>query len=299
MGRPSQLTQFYNLFVNFFNKETKRSYTEKKIKQLLDALIFRTDGLTKRSVEIINFLERRGELIESMIYYNNPERTLFSRVYSWKTSNDFTVMSGIKYNSYYSHYTAMSIHNLTLQLPKTIYLNFEKSNPYETRGENKEKRLELKQDSIDKAFINPQRKTSLELIYKDLNVILINGKFTDRLGVLMESQEDRLFYYTNLERTLIDIAVRPDYSGGVFEVLEAYLKAKNKCNSEKLAKYLSELNYIYPYHQVIGFYMQKAGYPQSMYKLFKKNIQYKFYLTYNMRRKAFSEEWQLFYPLGM
>lgn len=30
---------------------------------------------------------------------------------------------------------------------------------------------------------------------------------------------------TDLERTLIDIAVRPAYSGGVFEVLEAFKNA--------------------------------------------------------------------------
>ena len=36
---------------------------------------------------------------------------------------------------------------------------------------------------------------------------------------------------TNIERTLIDIAVRPVYSGGVFEVLKAYRLAKDKSRS--------------------------------------------------------------------
>ena len=41
---------------------------------------------------------------------------------------------------------------------------------------------------------------------------------------------------TDLERTLIDIAVRPEYAGGVYEVLNVYRLAKGKvsANNEKL-----------------------------------------------------------------
>lgn len=299
MPRPSQLTTFYPTFVKFFNRASKKSFTEKKLRQILDQFVFETDGLTKRSLDIVKFLVRKGDLSESVIHNNNTERSIFNRIYSWRTSDLYTIISGINYNGYYSHYSAMSIHNLTLQLPKTIYFNYEKSNPYESPSENKLRRSELEQESIDNAFAKQQRKTSSEYIYDDLNVILVNGKFTDKLGVILESHHDRYFYYTDLERTLIDIAVRPDYSGGVFEVLEAYQKAKDYCDVQKMIAYLNHLNYIYPYHQVIGFYMQKANYPYDMYKHFMKGITHKFYLTYGMRRVNFSDDWQLFYPFGM
>ena len=62
--------------------------------------------------------------------------------------------------------------------------------------------------------------------------------------------------FTNLERTLIDAAVRPVYAGGVFEVRKAYQLAKEKVSVNRLAALLQKLNYIYPYHQAIGFYLE-------------------------------------------
>ena len=46
---------------------------------------------------------------------------------------------------------------------------------------------------------------------------------TNALGVIeIQGSEDETLKVTGIERTLIDIAVRPVYAGGVFEVLKAY-----------------------------------------------------------------------------
>lgn len=60
---------------------------------------------------------------------------------------------------------------------------------------------------------------------------------------------------TKLERTLIDIAVRPNYAGGVHHVLEAYAAAKSRVSVNVLLATLQKMEYVYPYHQVIGFYI--------------------------------------------
>ncbi len=66
----------------------------------------------------------------------------------------------------------------------------------------------------------------------------------------------------------------------------------------KMASYLDQIDYIYPYDQVIGFYLEKAGYDESTLKLFDKKKEFNFYLTYNIRNKNFSDRWKLFYPKG-
>ena len=59
------------------------------------------------------------------------------------------------------------------------------------------------------------------------------------------------------------------------------------------------MDYTYPYHQAIGFYLEKAGYNENVIKLIEKiEIKYNFYLTYEMKEKEFSERWKLFFPKG-
>jgi len=43
---------------------------------------------------------------------------------------------------------------------------------------------------------------------------------------------------TSKERTLIDIAIRPAYSGGVAQILEAYKRARSQASVQKMLKLL-------------------------------------------------------------
>jgi predicted transcriptional regulator of viral defense system len=215
----------------------------------------------------------------------------YKTVYSWKTDNELTVMSGVRPNSYYTHLSSMFLNGLTQQIPKTYYLNYEH---YTVSPQG-----ELSQLAIDHAFSKDQRKSNE--IYSNLGrkVVVVNGKKTNRLGVIEALKEGVKYSYTDLERTLIDIAIRPAYSGGVFEVFNAYVEALGKVDPSKISEYLNKMDYLYPYHQVIGFYMDISGYDTDILKMFSRNIQFDFYLTYNIRSKDYSEKWRLFYPKGL
>jgi predicted transcriptional regulator of viral defense system len=104
---------------------------------------------------------------------------------------------------------------------------------------------------------------------------------------------------TNLERTLIDIAVRPAYAGGVNSVLSAYRLAQPNVSIRKLKKALRFLNYVYPYHQSIGFYIDMAGnYTNKAIQEFLTydTFKYNFYLDYEIKEKSYSEKWRIYYP---
>jgi hypothetical protein len=136
--------------------------------------------------------------------------------------------------------------------------------------------------------------------YRDWSVTIINGKNTAALGVeeIRGSSEERL-RATNLERTLIDIVVRPTYSGGIFNVLEAYRAAKDRLSTNRLVATLKKLDYVYPYHQAIGFLMERAGYDDRRYALLSQlGFKFEFYLVHGMKDPEYSTKWHLFFPKG-
>jgi hypothetical protein len=102
------------------------------------------------------------------------------------------------------------------------------------------------------------------------------------------------------ERTLIDIVVRPSYAGGVVEVLSAFKAARSVISVNSLVQALRQLGYVYPYHQAIGFYMDRAGYdPKQVERLRELGTPFNFYLAHDIRDREFVPGWRLFVPRGI
>ena len=215
--------------------------------------------------------------------YSNKERYLVS------DATLFQVAVSLVNKSYLSHYSAAYLHNLTNQVPKTIYISFEQS-----KKNNVDR--ELEQRAIDSAFLKPQRKSATTTIYEGYTFLLHNGMYSNRSGIYSLNE----LPVTNIERTIIDIAVRPGYAGGVDSVLDIYRKAIDKISMNKLVATLDKLNFIYPYHQTIGFYLEKAGLSESKLEILRKReMLFDFYLTYEMIEKEYNKTWRHYYPKGM
>ena len=96
---------------------------------------------------------------------------------------------------------------------------------------------------------------------------------------------------------MIDATVRPIYAGGVRAVLVAFKKARQVVSVDELVKLLTNLNYLYPYHQSIGFYMTRAGYERSAIEAMKlREIEFAFYLANAVTKSVYDEAWRVHYP---
>lgn len=194
-------------------------------------------------------------------------------------------------NAYLSHSSAIHLLGLTQQQPKTIYVNKEQSKKPRPEGD-------LIQDAIDRAFSRPQRRSNYVFRVEGAQIVLLSGKATDNAGVITDAQTG--LPLTCLERTLIDITVRPRYAGGVFQVSQAFRTALKEIQLPRLMSLLDALDYRYPYHQSIGFYLEKAGADeQILEKLRRLGQKYDFYLDYSMATPQYDKSWRVFYPLGM
>jgi len=240
----------------------------------------------------VKFLTQHAKL--RRIAFPFPYRT--EHRYIWGDVPLLEVLLTIKKDAYFTHYTAVRMHGLTEQVPKTIYLNHEQP-PHVQRSE-------LVQGRIDAAFSRRPRVSNNVIDYEDIRICLTNGMNTGLLGVIDEQvrYDDTRpvrVRLTNIERTLIDITVRPVYSGGVSEVLKAFELAKDRVSVNKLTAMLQKLRYVYPYHQAIGFYLERAGYRTSSLELLRQfPMNFDFYLANQMGKTDYVKSWRLHVPKG-
>jgi predicted transcriptional regulator of viral defense system len=240
--------------------------------------------------DFIGFLVKNSKLRQVEFPFPNRKEVR----YIWGDVPLYEILMHLKKDGYLSHFTAVHLHGLTDQIPKTIYLNVEQKPP-KNRSRN------LDQESINKAFKRKVRVSKNFAKFDRYQICVLNSMGVDRLGVVeIDGPEGEKIHVTNIERTLIDISVRPVYSGGVHEVLETYRRAGGSFSVNRLSAMLKKMDYIYPYHQVIGFFMEKAGvYDEKKINLMQKfEIKYDFYLTHAMKEMEYSDTWKLYFPKG-
>lgn len=201
------------------------------------------------------------------------------------SATPYDVAVSLRHGSYLSHQSALELHEIAGVQSSRIFVNKEQGPKPQTEVTS--------QDSIDRAFANAQRQ-SKNVYTSTVGVfILLSGKYTGRLGV----ETRRNLPVTNLERTLIDIAVRPHYAGGPGNVLRAYKAAARRVSVDTLAILLQTMSFAYPYHQSIGFYFQRAGVPTSQLGPLREfGMRFKFYLNYGERALEYDDRWRVYYP---
>lgn len=154
------------------------------------------------------------------------------------------------------------------------------------------------QETIDRAFTMPQRHSNSTLSYNGRTIVLLSGKHSGNLGVGTVRGVGRgRLPATGLERTLIDMVVRPSYSGRSPAILEAFIRAKTKLSPRTLVATLNKLQLIYPYHQAIGFFMDSAGYGlDATEPLRHLGLALEFYTEHAIQDTAYDARWRVHYP---
>lgn len=294
MAKTQYLNVAYPEILKLILEKRRKAYTTNDLQSIFHSNKdeWRLSARTTYT-KFLSYLVEKKQLLEvkKLIHIGSGSEKL---IYTIEGANKYDIISVIKKGGYLSYLTALVVHELTLQIPKTIYISEEIHDTY--LNENV-----LTQKSIDRVFSKEQRTTTN--IYKDEisneRYVLVEKKINMKnIGIIKDSSFD--YPTSNIERTLIDCVVRPQYSGGIFSVLEAFRNAINVLDLEKLDTYLDELNYTYPYHQLVGFYLDKTGYDESDLKPFLSKVSdLKFYMTYNLSNKKLDSKWKIYYPEGI
>lgn len=279
--------------IRFFDDHQMRVFKFREIAAILsDHRDFWRLAQRTTTDHFIEFLTKHSKL--KLIEFKFPQRP--KKCYVWGDVPLYEILLRVQKGVYFSHYTAMQMHGLTEQIPKTIYVTSEHS----ARTE----RVFICQAEITAAFAGSARVSNNWVELGVNRIYLLNGAYTNNLGIVNQEINDGAMgtiaiRLTDLERTLIDIVVRPFYAGGIFEVAKAFENALEDVSINKLVSMLKKLNFIYPYHQAIGYYLERAGYKTSQINLLE-NLprEQDFYLTHGMGATTYVEKWRLFVPKG-
>lgn len=263
--------------------------------------LIQTKGDFPKSIsetKIIKILIQQTKLNEITLEFPNRKVNKKVRRYSFGNFSIYELAQSLYQNSYLSHYSALYLHQLTTQIPKTIYVNLG------------QKRLVDDRNKINQELLNQYAKRKRKLstdqtTYGDFTITIIRTLSLENDGIITIKDFNGVdIRVTDLERTLIDIAVRTEYAGGVYEVLNAYRTAVSKglLSTNRLIQYLKQYNFAYPYHQCIGFYLsQTSNYSADLLNLIRKfrKIEFDFYLVPGLPEYDYNSEWRLFIPKRM
>jgi len=278
--------------ITFFEQQAQSVFRERELGQILASQ--RTGWRLASGTRVQDFIK----LMLGATPLRQVELQASARaqpLYCWGDVSAYEVAQHLLPRAYLSHYSALYLHDLTEQLPKQIFINQEQS------AKPVAELPALSQAELDAAFARPVRLSQAQVAYGEYTVVQLHGKYTNRLGVTEQTHfAAGRVTLTSLERTLLDVTVRPEYAGGVYQVGQAYQRAAGRVSVNRLLGLLAKLQYRYPYHQAVGFYMARAGnYKSAQLNLVRKlSAELNFYLTHELYEPAFDAEWRVFYPAG-
>jgi len=305
---------YYNLRTDilnsFFESNERTVFSEIAIQKIQDHLAISLKMASYSFPKFQKFLTSNNFLIELNFEITSPpstKRVYTSQYFHEKSEYDkfIEVFHTIYPKGYFTHYTAMRYYKLTDQLPKSIYINNEQQS-ISKESINYEKG-HLTQSSIDTALQKKIRIRNSTLSLFNHVGFKISGKNTKNIGTTSVYIGGIKVKITSIERTLVDIIVHQEFSGGSGEVFNAYLKTYKLYNMgeinfsiNKLIRILKKLNYIYPYYQSIGFLLEKVGFDTSKFKKEFK-INHKFYLIREkpIEELQYIEDWKLYIPKNL
>jgi hypothetical protein len=270
----------------YFDDVRPRIFWPRDLSNLVDDYRRKQGEFDLSVQQVINFLLKEG-ILHKAEFRSRRYRSIIR--YLKGSPSPYELAVSLRRDSFLCHETALVLHGLEPPTT-TIYVNKEQGpRPSPER---------VTQEGINRAFKNRQRQSNYKFRYGASEFVLLSGKNTRNAGVvLMPTSSGAAVDTTDLERTLIDIAVRPAYAGGLRRVLSAYKQAASKIDIDHMIGLLRKLNHAYPYHQSIGFLLQGAERPERDCKRFQDlGVEFDFYLDYGLKHPAYDRKWRLYIP---
>lgn len=218
------------------------------------------------------------------IYTDDVIKTLYSfeediNIY------DFTYNFSNK--GFFSMTTALNIMKLSDKRDNFIFYSTELSKKNQYKND-----IELKQDIVDEVFSKPYRKTKKYFKYEDKYIVQLSPKYSNNYEVI----EYNGYNISSINRVFVELMVNIQYFKDENYLIEIIKPLKEKFNINKIYSIIEKFDYIYPYFQLAGYYLEKIGFDKGELMIFKNRVTpIKFYTQKMLENKKFNEYWNIYH----
>ncbi|MGR3178902.1 MAG: type IV toxin-antitoxin system AbiEi family antitoxin domain-containing protein [Candidatus Anammoxibacter sp.] len=213
--------------------------------------------------------------------------------------NPYEIAQAMFPKEYFCNLSSIYYHSLTNQIPKTIYICYEKM-PAKRKNVDA-----INSNKLRSAFIKPHRHTSHVYTINNCEVIVVERTKIPDSGVVESHTPSTLFPNTSrvtcIERAMVDAVVSPQYNGGIVSVNTYFRNARGMLNIARLIKIYRQLDFVYPYSQSIGFLLDRNGMSKHASVIYKNfPPEYSFFVDHNAKTTwVYDKKWKLYYPTGL
>lgn len=260
-----------------------RVLTSAQLSDLLDT--FKDKGLTSQSLSYSKYLLKLIELglQQHTVLLKGVPKTR----YTFDTNLDeYAFINSFEKNGFFSMSTALNLQGYSNFNKNYIFFSTEQSSKEEYSSRN------IIQENIDSAFKKEYRYTHKRVKYFDKNIVLLNPKHTNEIGVI----EYGNYNVSNINRVFVEMIVNVQYFKSYTAVLDVLKPLKDKFDINEIFLISKKFDFIYPYIQLFGFTLEKIGFTKEELNRFSDEIKnLRFYTQKNMGAYLFDNYWKIYY----
>lgn len=273
-----------------FNKEdilkTIQAYeflSQEQLKEILEQL--KDKSLVSSSLSYNSFLLKLIDkgLIQKSITIRGHIKTRYTFCQDF---NIYDFCNSLEKNSFFSMSTALNIQGLSDFREEYIFVSKERSTKIEQGN------VTLTQENIDNAFSKKPRRTNAYDKIDNHVVVLLEANKTDTFEVI----EYNGYRVSSVNRAFVEMISNVQYLQSSEAIIEVFMKIKEKLNLDTIYNIIDKFDFIYPYFQLAGFYLEKIGFPKvELEKFYTKRSELNFYTQKNKNQYGFDGYWKIYY----
>ena len=271
-------------------------------KQEILKIICSYEFLSQRQLKEILVILKNKSLVSNSLSFNSFLLKLIDEGLSQKSitirghlktrytfNQDFNIYNfcnSLEKNSFFSMSTALNIQGLSDFREEYIFVSKERSTKIEQGN------VTLTQENIDNAFSKKPRRTNAYDKIDNHVVVLLEANKTDTFEVI----EYNGYRVSSVNRAFVEMITNVQYLQSSETIIEVFTKIKEKLNLDTIYTIIEKFDFIYPYFQLAGFYLEKIGFSKAeLVKFHDKKSGLNFYTQKNKNPYEFDEYWKIYY----
>ena len=257
--------------------------SQEQLKEILEQL--KDKSLVSSSLSYNSFLLKLIDkgLIQKSITIRGHIKTRYT------FSQDFNIYdfcNSLEKNSFFSMSTALNLQGLSDFRSDYIFVSKERSTRIEQGS------ITLNQENIDNAFSKKPRRTNAYDKIDNHIVVLLEANNTDGFGIV---EYDR-YRVSSINRAFVEMITNIHYFQSSQNLIQVLENIKNRLDIDKIYTIIEKFDFIYPYFQLAGFYLEKIGFPKvELEKFYTKRSELNFYTQKNKNQYGFDGYWKIYY----